>query len=84
MTLVTRDGQRIRGIKKNEDVFASRSWIQRERIQGYVKPDLKEVIYEKNSLMPAYPRERLSDGELDDLVGISPPPCDGTPEAMMH
>ena len=27
----------------------------RERIQGYRKSDLQEVIYEKTSLMPEYP-----------------------------
>ena len=26
----------------------------RERIQGYLKSDLQEVIYEKASLMPAF------------------------------
>jgi alcohol dehydrogenase (cytochrome c) len=40
-----------------------------ERIQGYRKSDLQEVIYEKISLMPEYPSGRLSDGDLTDLVG---------------
>jgi hypothetical protein len=41
----------------------------RERIQGYLKSNLQEVIYEKVSLMPAYPADRLTDSDLNDLVG---------------
>lgn len=69
VTLVTREGQRIRGVKKNEDVFSIQIMDTRERIQGYVKADLQEVIYEKNSLMPAYPPDRLPDSDLNDLLG---------------
>jgi putative heme-binding domain-containing protein len=69
VTLVTRDGTRIRGTKKNEDVFSIQLMDVRERIQGYLKSDLKEVIYEKESLMPAFTTQRLSDADLNDLVG---------------
>jgi putative heme-binding domain-containing protein len=69
VTLVTRDGTRIRGTKKNEDVFSIQLMDVRERIQGYLKSDLKEVIYEKESLMPAFTAQRLSDADLNDLVG---------------
>ena len=58
VTLVTKDGQRIRGVKKNEDVFTIQVMDTRERIQGYLKANLQEVIYEKNSLMPAFPVAR--------------------------
>jgi putative heme-binding domain-containing protein len=69
ITLVTKDGQRIRGTKKNEDTFSIQIMDQKERIQGYLKSDLQEVIYEKSSLMPAYGPERLNDSDLNDLVG---------------
>jgi putative heme-binding domain-containing protein len=69
VTLVMKDGQRVRGTKKNEDTFSIQIMDQKERIQGYLKSDLQEVIYEKNSLMPAYGPERLIDGDLNDLVG---------------
>ena len=45
--LVTKDGRRIRGTKKNEDVFSIQIMDVRERIQGYPKSDLQEVVYEK-------------------------------------
>jgi len=69
VTLVTKDGQRIRGTKKNEDVFSIQVMDQRERLQGYLKSDLKDVIYEKDSLMPVFTGERLNDRDLTDLVG---------------
>lgn len=69
VTVVTKDGQRIRGTKKNEDVFSIQVMDVRERIQGYLKSDLQEVIYEKSSLMPAYGPGRLNESELNDLVG---------------
>jgi putative heme-binding domain-containing protein len=69
VTLVTKDGQRIRGAKKNEDTFSIQIMDQRERIQGYMKSDLQDVIYDTNSLMPTYGTDRLSDADLNDLVG---------------
>jgi len=69
VTLVTKDGQRIRGAKKNEDVFSIQVMDTRERIQGYAKSNLQQVIYEKDSLMPAFAPTRLNDSDLNDLVG---------------
>jgi putative heme-binding domain-containing protein len=69
VTLVTKDGQKVRGVKKNEDVFSIQVMDVRERIQGYLRADLKEVVYEKESLMPVYGPERLSESDLNDLLG---------------
>ena len=69
VTLVTKDGQRIRGLKKNEDVFSIQVMDTRERIQGYLKSNLQDVIYEKASLMPEYGPGRLNDKDLNDVVG---------------
>jgi putative heme-binding domain-containing protein len=69
VTLVMKDGQRIRGAKKNEDVFSIQIMDVRERIQGFVKANLQEVIYEKDSLMPVFGPGRLSGADLNDLVG---------------
>jgi putative heme-binding domain-containing protein len=68
VTVVTKDGQKIRGVKKNEDAFSIQVMDMRERIQGYLKSNV-EVIYDKNSLMPAFDPKRLSDSDLSDLVG---------------
>ncbi|OLD15656.1 MAG: hypothetical protein AUJ01_11845 [Acidobacteria bacterium 13_1_40CM_3_65_5] len=69
VTLVTKDGQRIRGAKKNEDVFSIQVMDTRERIQGFLKSNLQDVVYEKVSLMPEYGPGRLNDNDLNDLVG---------------
>jgi putative heme-binding domain-containing protein len=68
VTLVTRDGRRIRGIEKSEDAFSIQIMDIQERLQGYLKADLREIIAEPSSLMPAFPAERLDDRALDDLL----------------
>lgn len=69
VTVVTKDGQRIRGANKNEDVFSIQVMDTRERIRGYLKSDLQEVIKDTTSLMPAFGPDRLADADLNDVVG---------------
>jgi len=66
--LVTRTGQQILGIRKNEDDFSIQVMDLRERLHGYLKSDLARIVYEPRSLMPAYGPGQLSDSELDDLL----------------
>jgi len=68
VTIVTKDGQKIRGIKKNEDAFSIQVMDMRERIQGYLKSNV-EVTLDKNSLMPVFDAKRLPESDLTDLVG---------------
>jgi len=68
VTLVTRDGQRIRGARKGEDAFSIQIMDTRERLQGYIKAELKDVSRDSQSLMPAFGPDRLSDAALDDLL----------------
>jgi cytochrome c oxidase cbb3-type subunit III len=68
VTLVTRSGERIRGIRKNEDEFSVQIMDTRERLQGYLKTNLTEFTTEKQSLMPVYGPDRLNDRDLDDLL----------------
>src|ERR1044072_6578059 len=42
VTLVTRDGERIRGVRKNEDEFSIQIMDARERLQGDLKADLPD------------------------------------------
>ena len=69
VTLVAKDGQRIRGARKSEDAYSIQIMDTRQRLQGYIKADLREVIAEKTSLMPNFTAERLKDGDLNDLIG---------------
>jgi len=68
VTLVLRDGQRIRAVRKNEDEFSIQVMDLRQRVQGYAKANLTEVASDKQSVMPAYGSSQLSDGDLDDLL----------------
>jgi cytochrome c oxidase cbb3-type subunit III len=68
VTLVTKDGERIRGVRKNEDEFSIQIMDTRERLQGFLKASLTELTMEKQSLMPIYGAERLNDREMDDLL----------------
>lgn len=68
VVLVTRDGQRIRGVKKNEDAFSVQVMDANERVQGYRKTDLREFANDTRSLMPDFGRDRLSERDLDDLL----------------
>jgi cytochrome c oxidase cbb3-type subunit 3 len=68
VTLVTRSGERIRGVRKNEDEFSVQIMDTRERLQGYLKANLTEYTSDKQSLMPVYGPDRLKDTELDDLL----------------
>ena len=67
VTLVTRDGTRIRGARKNEDAYSIQIMDTREDLKGYLKSELREVIAETKSLMPDF--QRLSDRDVNDLVG---------------
>jgi putative heme-binding domain-containing protein len=69
VTVVTRDGRKIRGARKNEDTFSIQLMTGNEDILSFHKRDITEVVPEpERSLMPAYGPERLSDAELADIV----------------
>jgi putative heme-binding domain-containing protein len=68
VTVITDDGQRIRGVRKNEDTFSVQLMTVTEDLRSFSKRNVKDVISEEQSLMPAYGAERLSDDELTDVV----------------
>jgi len=68
VTLTTPQGRAVRGVKKNEDVFSVQIMDTNERIQGYLRSDLREVRDEKRSLMPRFGPDVLNESELDDLL----------------
>jgi putative heme-binding domain-containing protein len=68
VTVVTRDGRRVRGVRKNEDTFSIQIMTGGEDILSFFKKDLVDVVAEPQSLMPAYGVERLPDNELQDLL----------------
>ena len=68
VTVVSRNGERIQGIRKGEDAFSVQIMDTSERLRGYRKADVREVVRENGSLMPAFGPDRLSDEDLNQLV----------------
>jgi putative heme-binding domain-containing protein len=68
VTVVTKDGRRVRGVRKNEDPFSLQIMDTSEKILSFDRSDLREVVREARSLMPDYGADRLSDAELDDVI----------------
>ena len=66
VTLVTRDGKRITGVRINEDTFTLQMRTPAQKILSFTKGDLREVINETKSLMPAY--TRMPQADLDNLL----------------
>lgn len=66
VTAVTRDGKRITGVRINEDTFSLQLRDQAQHFRMFQKSELKEVIYEKKSLMP--PFASLAQEDLQNLL----------------
>jgi putative heme-binding domain-containing protein len=68
VTVVTADGRKIVGIAKNEDTFSVQLLDTSQQLQLFLKKNVKEVIHERRSLMPAYSETMLKPADLNDLV----------------
>lgn len=68
VTVTTRDGQTVTGVKKNEDLYSVQVMDSRERIQGYLRSEVRGVDTPKQSRMPAFGPDRLSENDLNDLL----------------
>ena len=70
VTLETRDGVRVEGVVKAEDAFSIQLVDTDERLQGYKKTDLAELVHEEASLMPRFGRVKLNERELENLLAF--------------
>jgi putative heme-binding domain-containing protein len=70
VTIVMRDGQRLRGVRKSEDAFSIQMMDESGHLRGYLKTAVREVVRETNSLMPAFGPDRLNDGDLADVLAF--------------
>jgi cytochrome c oxidase cbb3-type subunit 3 len=66
VTVVTRDGKRITGVRVNEDTFSVQLRDPGQNFKMFQKSAVKEVIAETKSLMPAY--TSLSPDDLQNLL----------------
>jgi putative heme-binding domain-containing protein len=67
-TAVTRSGERVEGVVKGEDAFSIQIVTSSSELRAFRKRDLRELARSKESLMPAYDANTLSDAALEDLL----------------
>lgn len=68
VTVVTAGGERIVGVARNEDEFSIQLLAVDQKLHFILKKDVREVIHERKSLMPAYSASVLSEPQLQDLL----------------
>ncbi len=68
VVITLKSGQTVRGVRKNGDLFSVQVMDGRERLQGYLRSDVREVTTPKASAMPVFGPERLSEADLTDLL----------------
>lgn len=68
VTVVTRDGKTVQGVLRNEDSFSIQIMDLSEGLHSYLKRDLREVVHEGKTAMPAFDEDTLSKEQLRDLV----------------
>ncbi|HEV8130782.1 MAG TPA: PQQ-dependent dehydrogenase, methanol/ethanol family [Acidobacteriota bacterium] len=67
VTVKTRDGRVLRGLRRNEDTFSLQMMLENEDLMVFTKNELLEVNHESKSLMPDFAK-RLSATELQNLI----------------
>ncbi len=70
VTVVTRDGQRIRGVRKSEDAFSIQMMDDTGHLRGFLKNNVRDVVSETTSLMPPFGPDRLKDTDLADVLAF--------------
>jgi len=66
--VVTADGKEIKGVALNEDNFSVQMMDQNERIYLLEKDKLRSFQKSRESMMPKYNADVLSDKDLEDIV----------------
>jgi len=67
---VTTDGRRLTGIAKNQDNFSLQLLDNQNRLEMFTRDELRDVIYQKQSLMPSDFETTLTSAELQDLLAF--------------
>jgi putative heme-binding domain-containing protein len=68
VTAVTEDGKQIKGVALNEDSFSVQIMDANERIHPLDKDKLRSFQKSRDSAMPKYDADVLSDKDLEDIV----------------
>jgi putative heme-binding domain-containing protein len=70
VTIVTRQGERVRGVRKSEDAFSIQLMDEGGHLRGYLKTSVREILRDTNSLMPAFGPDRLNDSDVTDVLAF--------------
>jgi cytochrome c oxidase cbb3-type subunit III len=65
--IVTRDGQKLRGRRLNEDTYSVQIIDEQENLHSLAKASLRELTVETTAAMPSY-ANRLTPDELADVI----------------
>jgi putative heme-binding domain-containing protein len=68
VSVVTKDGRRLMGIRRNEDTFSLQTVDRSGHLHLFLKDELRDVIHERKSLMPAYDESKLPPDVLLDVM----------------
>jgi putative heme-binding domain-containing protein len=68
VTVVTADGKQIKGVTLNEDAFSVQIMDMGEQIHLLEKDKLRSFQKSRDSAMPKYGADTLSDKDLEDIV----------------
>src|ERR1700731_308858 len=68
VTVVTADGKEIKGVALNEDSFSVQIMDTSEQVHLLEKDKLKSFQKSRQSVMPVYGADLLSDKDLEDIV----------------
>lgn len=68
--VVTGEGQTLTGILKNEDNFSLQLLDAGRKLRLFERSELRELVYETKSLMPADYDKKLAPQELEDLLAF--------------
>lgn len=68
--VVTAQGQTVTGIIKNEDSFSLQLLDGNQKLRMFERAELREVVYDAKSLMPADYDKKLAPQELEDLLAF--------------
>jgi cytochrome c oxidase cbb3-type subunit 3 len=68
VTVTLKNGEKLRGVAKNEDTFSIQLMDTTQQLRLIQKQEVKEVLHEHKSLMPAYTEKMISPEGLQDLL----------------
>lgn len=68
VTATLQDGTEFTGVPLNEDSFSIQLLDQSEQLHLLLKKDLKKLVHERKSLMPAYGPDLLNEKQLQDVI----------------